>query len=100
MGAGRGRGSAGHASRNRRPGCRSRAMGLGAVAGRRNASEGGRVDQVSDAVTAAVAWLDDANGRDQANVTFRILKVVEEAGEAAAAWIGAAGNNPRKGVTH
>ncbi len=58
------------------------------------------MDQVSDAVTAAVAWLDDANGRDQANVTFRILKVVEEAGEAAAAWIGAAGNNPRKGVTH
>jgi NTP pyrophosphatase (non-canonical NTP hydrolase) len=58
------------------------------------------VDQVSHAVTAAVAWLDDANGRDQANVTFRILKVVEEAGEAAAAWIGATGNNPRKGTTH
>jgi phosphoribosyl-ATP pyrophosphohydrolase len=58
------------------------------------------LDDVAQAVRAAVAWLDGANGRDQANITFRILKVVEEAGEAAAAWIGAAGNNPRKGVTH
>jgi NTP pyrophosphatase (non-canonical NTP hydrolase) len=58
------------------------------------------MDRVGDAVRAAVSWLDDANGRDQANITFRILKVVEEAGEAAAAWIGATGNNPRKGITH
>jgi NTP pyrophosphatase (non-canonical NTP hydrolase) len=58
------------------------------------------VDEVSAAVTAAVAWLDAANGRDEADLTFRILKIVEEAGEAATAWIGAAGNNPRKGVTH
>jgi NTP pyrophosphatase (non-canonical NTP hydrolase) len=58
------------------------------------------VDDIASVVRASVAWLDDANGRDQAALTFRILKVVEEAGEAAAAWIGAAGNNPRKGVTH
>jgi len=30
----------------------------------------------------------------------RVLKVVEEAGEAAAAYIGMTGANPRKGVTH
>ncbi|MFF5076806.1 hypothetical protein ACFY36_07125 [Actinoplanes sp. NPDC000266] len=33
-------------------------------------------------------------------MTCRILKVTEEAGEAAAAWIGLLGQNPRKGVTH
>ncbi|MEU8818378.1 hypothetical protein [Actinoplanes sp. NPDC048796] len=33
-------------------------------------------------------------------LTCRILKVTEEAGEAAAAWIGMLGQNPRKGVTH
>ena len=32
--------------------------------------------------------------------TLRILKVQEEAGEAAEAWIGYLGQNPRKGVTH
>lgn len=58
------------------------------------------MDEVATAVRASVAWLDQANGRDEANLTFRILKIVEEAGEAASAWIGAAGNNPRKGVTH
>ncbi|WP_305789392.1 hypothetical protein [Symbioplanes lichenis] len=31
---------------------------------------------------------------------MRILKVAEEYGEAAAAWIGATGQNPRKGITH
>ena len=33
-------------------------------------------------------------------MTLRILKVTEEAGEAAGAWIGVLGTNPRKGVTH
>jgi NTP pyrophosphatase (non-canonical NTP hydrolase) len=58
------------------------------------------VDEVTTAVRAAVAWLDGANGRDQASVSFRILELVEEAGEAASAWIGLTGHNPRKGVTH
>lgn len=31
---------------------------------------------------------------------WQILKVAEEAGEVAAAWIGYVGQNPRKGVTH
>ena len=45
-------------------------------------------------------WLDQANGSDTPELTYRILKVTEEAGEAAGAWIGVVGQNPRKGVTH
>ena len=53
-----------------------------------------------DAVRALRDWLDKANGADPPELTCRILKVTEEAGEAAAAWIGVLGQNPRKGVTH
>ena len=52
------------------------------------------------AVRDAANWLDEHNGADQAELAARILKLVEEAGEAAAAWIGATGQNPRKGTTH
>ncbi|TCC45436.1 hypothetical protein E0H73_44910 [Kribbella pittospori] len=45
-------------------------------------------------------WLDASNGHDDHQLTLRILKVTEEAGEAATAWYGALGNNPRKGMTH
>jgi hypothetical protein len=59
---------------------------------------------VSDAIWAAVrdsrGWLDTANGAGEHELTCRILKVTEEAGEAAGAWIGVLGQNPRKGVTH
>ncbi len=48
----------------------------------------------------SVTWLDGHNGRAEHQITLRILKVSEEAGEAAAAWIGVLGNNPRKGRTH
>ena len=51
-------------------------------------------------VPAARRWLDAANGCDEAELGCRILKVTEEAGEVAGAWIGARGQNPRKGVTH
>ncbi|MFH8410703.1 MazG-like family protein [Streptomyces sp. NPDC018019] len=47
-----------------------------------------------------VAWLDDANGRGQEELALRILKITEEAGEVAQAYIGMTGQNPRKGVTH
>lgn len=52
------------------------------------------------AVRSAANWLDEHNGADRAELAARILKVTEEAGEAAAAWIGATGQNPRKGHTH
>ena len=46
------------------------------------------------------AWLDRHNGRAEAEVSARMLKVAEEAGEAAQAWIGMTGHNPRKGISH
>jgi NTP pyrophosphatase (non-canonical NTP hydrolase) len=49
---------------------------------------------------AAAAWLNAANGRDRHELQSRILKLSEEVGEVAAAWIGATGQNPRKGTTH
>jgi hypothetical protein len=52
------------------------------------------------AVRTSREWLDAANGVGDAELTCRILKVTEEAGEAAGAWIGVLGQNPRKGVTH
>src|SRR3954447_1764656 len=55
---------------------------------------------VYEAVHAAANWLDEHNGADDAELAARILKVTEEAGEAAAAWIGATGQNPRNGFTH
>ena len=62
------------------------------------------VGQMNDTVWKAVAgacdWLDAANGTDDQELTCRILKITEESGEAAAAWIGVLGTNPRKGVTH
>jgi NTP pyrophosphatase (non-canonical NTP hydrolase) len=59
------------------------------------------VDEVTRrAVHRSVTWLDGHNGRTEHQITLRILKISEEAGEAAAAWIGVLGNNPRKGTTH
>ncbi|MGC4879987.1 MazG-like family protein [Micromonospora sp. DT43] len=57
-------------------------------------------DSIWTAARAARSWLDAANGTGQTELTCRILKLTEEAGEASAAWIGLLGQNPRKGVTH
>lgn len=47
------------------------------------------------------AWLDAHPNTDPAlAVPLRVLKVAEEAGEAAAALIGVTGQNPRKGTSH
>lgn len=46
------------------------------------------------------AWLDRSNPDNPHEDSMRVLKLVEEAGEAAAAYIGMVGQNPRKGVTH
>lgn len=47
-------------------------------------------------------WLDEAQGdRNPEAITWgRIAKVGEEFGEVVEAFIGATGQNPRKGVTH
>ncbi|GGV46074.1 MazG-like family protein [Streptomyces spectabilis] len=47
-----------------------------------------------------VAWLDSENGRSQEEIGLRVLKLTEETGEVAQAWIGVQGQNPRKGITH
>ncbi|KOX08269.1 hypothetical protein ADK66_16345 [Micromonospora sp. NRRL B-16802] len=57
-------------------------------------------ESIWDAARASRSWLDAANGTGQTELTCRILKLTEEAGEASAAWIGLLGQNPRKGVTH
>jgi NTP pyrophosphatase (non-canonical NTP hydrolase) len=46
------------------------------------------------------ALLDEQNGTGRLELTCRIMKIAEEAGEATQAWIGVLGQNPRKGVTH
>lgn len=51
-------------------------------------------------IRGLVDWLDSENGRSREEITLRLLKLSEEAGEAAQAWIGVTGQNPRKGVTH
>ncbi|RPE39114.1 NTP pyrophosphatase (non-canonical NTP hydrolase) [Streptomyces sp. Ag109_O5-1] len=53
-----------------------------------------------NAIDRARRWLDEANGTSQAELTMRLLKIAEEYGEASAAWVGATGQNPRKGITH
>ena len=55
---------------------------------------------VWEAVARSTGWLDAHHEPDDAEITMRLLKVTEEAGEVAAAWIGVTGRNPRKGVTH
>ncbi|QEU92857.1 hypothetical protein [Streptomyces kanamyceticus] len=51
-------------------------------------------------VARITAALDASNGRTEHEIAMRLLKVSEEAGEAAAAYIGMTGQNPRKGMTH
>ncbi|MGI5041504.1 MazG-like family protein [Streptomyces sp. JAC128] len=51
-------------------------------------------------IRSLVTWLDQQNGRDQQEITLRLLKLTEESGEVAQAWIGTTGQNPRKGTTH
>ncbi len=52
------------------------------------------------AVSDITAWLDASNPAGPHEDAMRVLKLTEEAGEAAAAYIGMVGQNPRKGVTH
>ncbi|MET8160369.1 MazG-like family protein [Sphaerisporangium sp. NPDC005289] len=52
-------------------------------------------------VEQLVAWLDgESKQATDTELLLRILKVSEEAGEVAAAVVGAFGQNPRKGFTH
>jgi NTP pyrophosphatase (non-canonical NTP hydrolase) len=57
-------------------------------------------EMIWDEVRRWRRFLDDQNGTGQLELTLRIAKITEEAGEATQAWIGVLGQNPRKGVTH
>lgn len=46
------------------------------------------------------AWIDASNPAGPHEDSMRVLKLLEEAGEAATAYLGIVGQNPRKGVTH
>jgi len=51
-------------------------------------------------ISDITAWLDKSNPTGPHEDAMRVLKLLEEAGEAAAAYVGLTGQNPRKGVTH
>ena len=51
-------------------------------------------------VADITAWLDKSNPTGPHEDSMRVMKLMEEAGEAAAAYVGLTGQNPRKGVTH
>lgn len=59
-------------------------------------------DLAQAALTALSEWIDEGNAhRDPEAMTWgRITKIGEEFGEVVAAFIGATGQNPRKGTTH
>jgi NTP pyrophosphatase (non-canonical NTP hydrolase) len=44
--------------------------------------------------------LDQRNGTGQLELSCRVMKISEEAGEVIEAWLGVLGSNPRKGTTH
>ena len=60
------------------------------------------LDDFSQGVAVLSSWIDQGNvGRHPEAATWaRLSKITEEAGEVVAAYIGATGQNPRKGVTH
>lgn len=60
------------------------------------------MNEVETALVALSKWIDAGNaGRDSEAVTWgRLAKIMEEGGEVIEAFIGATGQNPRKGVTH
>lgn len=59
------------------------------------------LSDTADRLVALSQWIDEGNAhRDPEAVTWgRIAKVSEEQGEVIAAFIGATGQNPRKGIT-
>jgi phosphoribosyl-ATP pyrophosphohydrolase len=48
-------------------------------------------------IEGLTSWLDAKNGRSDHEITLRIMKITEEAGEVTAARLGMLGQNPRKG---
>ncbi len=53
-----------------------------------------------DGVESLALFLNARNGDGSEEMGMQMLKLAEEVGEVAAAWIGYQGQNPRKGFTH
>lgn len=53
-----------------------------------------------ETIRRLVDWLDAANGTGEQETAMRLMKLAEESGEVMQAYIGAVGQNPRKGHTH
>lgn len=53
-----------------------------------------------DGIHLLARFLNQRNGAQQEEMSLQMLKLMEESGEVAEAWIGATGQNPRKGFTH
>lgn len=51
-------------------------------------------------IRGLVDWLDRENGNSDHETAMRLMKLSEETGEVMQAYIGATGQNPRKGTTH
>ena len=58
--------------------------------------------EISEYISALSRWIDEGNAArpSEAQTWARLAKITEEAGEVVAAYIGATGQNPRKGVSH
>ena len=58
--------------------------------------------EISEYISTLSRWIDEGNAArpTEAQTWARLAKITEEAGEVVAAYIGATGQNPRKGVTH
>lgn len=60
------------------------------------------IEQISDGLAELSRWIDHGNNdrHPEAATWARLAKITEEAGEVVSAYIGATGQNPRKGITH
>lgn len=68
----------------------------------RQARDAGQLRAPSTLLPMLSAWIGAANADQprEAATWARLAKITEEHGEAVAAYIGATGQNPRKGITH
>lgn len=60
----------------------------------------GRSRELWSYTGAVHAWVAASGGSSPQDVSLRLIKLAEECGEVAQAYIGMTGQNPRKGVTH
>ncbi len=80
--------------------CRATRSRRGLSRPRRVRTVDSRATDMWEILARQADWLDRSNGTGDHETAMRLLKIVEELGEAASAYLGVVGQNPRKGVTH